>query len=76
MNIGEAIQAMRDGKKVSREGWNGKGMFLQLQEPDENSKMTFPYPYFTIPECQEGTRLIPYNPTIVDIMSNDWGIVD
>lgn len=30
MDIGEAVQAMRDGKCVAREGWNGKGMWLAL----------------------------------------------
>lgn len=28
MNFGEAIAALKDGKKVSRLGWNGKGMWL------------------------------------------------
>ena len=28
MNFGEAIQAMKDGKKVARSGWNGKGMWI------------------------------------------------
>ena len=30
MNIGEAIAAMRFGRKVARTGWNGKGMWLIL----------------------------------------------
>jgi hypothetical protein len=30
MNFGEAIAALKDGKKVAREGWNGKGMYLWL----------------------------------------------
>ena len=30
MNFGEAIAALKSGKKVAREGWNGKGMFLVL----------------------------------------------
>lgn len=30
MNFGQAIEAMEAGDKVSREGWNGKGMFLYL----------------------------------------------
>lgn len=33
MNIGQAISALKDGHKVSREGWNGKGMFLWLKFP-------------------------------------------
>lgn len=31
MNFGQAIEALKEGKKVSREGWNGKGMFLWLK---------------------------------------------
>lgn len=28
--FGEAIEALKKGKRVSRKGWNGKGMFLFL----------------------------------------------
>lgn len=28
MNFGEAIAALKDGKMVSRSGWNGKNMFV------------------------------------------------
>jgi len=31
MNFGEAIEALKAGKKVTRKGWNGKGMFLWLK---------------------------------------------
>lgn len=30
MNFGQAIEALKEGKKVAREGWNGKGMFIYL----------------------------------------------
>ena len=30
MNFGKAIEALKEGKKVARKGWNGKGMFLFL----------------------------------------------
>lgn len=30
LNFGDALQALKKGKKVYREGWNGKGMFLVL----------------------------------------------
>ena len=29
-NFGEAIEALKQGKRVAREGWNGKNMFLFL----------------------------------------------
>lgn len=28
MDFGQAIEALKGGKKVSRSGWNGKGMWL------------------------------------------------
>jgi len=31
MNFGQAIEALKNGKKVARNGWNGKGMFLWLK---------------------------------------------
>lgn len=31
MNFGEAIEALKQGKKVTRKGWNGRGMFLWLK---------------------------------------------
>ena len=31
LNFGEAIAALKSGKLVAREGWNGKGMWLILQ---------------------------------------------
>ena len=30
MNFGEAIIAMRKGKKLQRKGWNGKGQYIEL----------------------------------------------
>lgn len=30
MDFGEALKALKDGKKVTRSGWNGKGMFIVL----------------------------------------------
>ena len=31
MDFGKAIEALKQGKKVTRKGWNGKGMFLYLK---------------------------------------------
>lgn len=33
MNFGEAIEALKHGARVSRSGWNGRGMWLVLLEP-------------------------------------------
>lgn len=31
MKFGDAIEALKQGKRVARKGWNGKGMFLWLK---------------------------------------------
>ena len=30
MDFGEAIRKLKEGKKVARQGWNGKGMYITL----------------------------------------------
>lgn len=30
MNFGEALEAAKRGNRISREGWNGKGQYVQL----------------------------------------------
>ena len=37
LNFGEAIEAVKEGKLISREGWNGKGMFVFMRPSDELS---------------------------------------
>lgn len=32
MNFGQAIEALKAGKRVQRAGWNGKGMWLALTQ--------------------------------------------
>lgn len=33
--FGQAIEALKAGKRVARKGWNGKGMFIFQQIPSE-----------------------------------------
>jgi len=35
MDFGKAIEALKQGKRVAREGWNGKGMFVFMRPADE-----------------------------------------
>ena len=34
-NFGQAIEALKEGKRVARQGWNGKGMFIFERPADE-----------------------------------------
>jgi Protein of unknown function (DUF2829) len=69
--IGEAVSRMRSGSAVARAGWNGKGMFLMLQVPDEHSKMSLPYVYM---QTADG-KLVPWLCSQTDLLSHDWEVV-
>lgn len=79
MSIGSAILAMKSGLKVARRGWNGKSMWLKLQKPDVNSKMTLPYIYIEYPvghpAYPNGSR-VPWLASQTDILAEDYFIVD
>jgi hypothetical protein len=36
MNFGEALEALKNGTRVSRSGWNGKDMWLRLIQIEES----------------------------------------
>lgn len=40
MNFGEALELVKQGKLVTREGWNGKGMFI-FQRPSDKLDISF-----------------------------------
>ena len=77
MKFGAALEALEQGMRVAREGWNGKGMWLELQRPDANSKMTLPYIYINYPDdarVTPGAR-VPWLASQTDMLSNDWMVV-
>lgn len=63
-----ALQMLKEGKQVYRYGWNGAGMWLSLQKPDENSKMSAPYIYIKSVD----NKLCPWTPSQTDLMAEDW----
>lgn len=77
MNIGGAIAALYAGKRVRRAGWNGKGMWLELQLPDGCSKMTLPYIYIEYPvghaAYPQGSR-VPWLASQTDLLTEDWEV--
>lgn len=71
MDIGEAVDALKAGRRVARQGWNGKGMWLELQRPDAHSKMTLPYVYMRTAQMD----LVPWLCSQTDLLADDWVIV-
>lgn len=68
MTFGDALIYLKSGQQVSRHGWNGKGQFLTLQRPDENSKMSLEYIYIT---TVQGDR-VPWLASQTDVLQEDW----
>ena len=80
MDFGQAIVALKEGKRVARKGWNGKGIFLELQRPDAHSKMTHPYIYIDTTGLQTDNpnapkNRVPWLASQTDMLSEDWVIV-
>lgn len=67
-NFGLALHALKDGKRVTREGWNGKNQWLELQVPDVNSKMKRPYIYISPVDG----NLVPWVASQSDLLAEDW----
>lgn len=72
MDFGQAVRALKDGWRVARRGWNGKGMWLELQTPDEHSKMTLPYMFMV---TVQGDR-VPWLASQTDMLAEDWGCIE
>ena len=70
-NFGYALSLLKEGKRVAREGWNGKGMHIALQRPDAGSKMTLPYIYMSTVQGD----LVPWLASQTDLLANDWDVV-
>jgi len=68
MNFGDAIKALKNGEKVCREGWNGKGMWIALQRPDGHSKMSLPYIYMRTVQGD----IVPWIASQTDMLADDW----
>ncbi|MFI7812997.1 DUF2829 domain-containing protein [Citrobacter werkmanii] len=77
LSFGGALAVMRHGGKVRRSGWNGSGLWLELQKPDDNSKMTLPYIYLNYPDNAKTTpgARVPWSPTQTDVLATDWEII-
>lgn len=68
MDFGLALDSLKNGNKLSRTGWNGKGMWIHMQRPGENSKMTLPYIYMHTAD----KHFIPWLASQTDILADDW----
>ena len=81
MNFGKALEALKNGKRVARRGWNGKGIYIELQRPDAHSKMTLPYIYIVtnglVTDNLEAPKgVVPWLASQTDLLSEDWVVLE
>lgn len=83
MNFGQALDAIKLGKRVARSGWNGKNMFLYLVPGSqfavnrapllgifpEGTQVTY-HPHIDMMTAQG--YVVPWLASQADLLSEDW----
>jgi hypothetical protein len=87
-SFSEALELLKAGKRLERMGWNGKGMFITLQEgyPDgvainANTSKAIGMPEgivckflpYIMMKTVEGS-FVPWIASQTDILANDWDL--
>ena len=67
-SFGWALEQIKRGMRVQRMGWNGKGMYIEIFNPNENSKMTLPYIFMKTVD----NNFVPWLASQTDLLANDW----
>lgn len=81
MSFGLALEALKMGKRVARQGWNGKGMWLLLIKPvdgeiaDLMKQKGVPamLPWIGMKTADE--KFVPWLASQTDMLADDWVIV-
>lgn len=75
MDFSTALQNLKAGVHVQRQGWNGKGMFVFLIPADSivvnERKLS---PFIAIKDAQD--HLVPWFASQADLLAEDWQIVE
>lgn len=79
MDFGQAIRALKEGAKVRREGWNGKGMWLILVPAWTYNPGVTPslgmekLPWIGMKTADD--KFVPWLASQTDMLSEDWEVV-
>ena len=88
-SFGDAVEILKKGARVAREGWNGKGMFLYYvpenkypASRNEHGTMVgvfeddmVPYREYIALKTVDN-QVVPWAPSISDALAEDWQIVE
>lgn len=84
MDFGLALQYLKQGHKIQRAGWNGKGMWLQLYTPsyDEGVVTVIDGEGKWLPLAQHilmktaTDEFVPWLASQTDLLSVDWQVLE
>lgn len=87
MNFGKALEALKDGMRVTRKGWNGKDQFLFLVKGDTleyatNANLScllhkeVPHSDVIAIKTTSGVVQVGWLASQTDMLAEDWEIVD
>ena len=80
MTFGEALEAMKAGKKVARTCWNGKGMYLYIADgkllTQEIGDGSYPFTDSIVVKTADNRYCIGWLASQTDVLSEDWRIVE
>ena len=80
MSFGLAVEALKLGKRVSRVGWNGKGMWLKLVPADLADTVSFQHealrPLSWIGMKTADQCFVPWLASQTDVLADDWQLID
>lgn len=77
MNFSKALETLIEKKKVTRKGWNGKGMWLELYENFANTPIKddkIMQPFICMKTAQN--TYVPWVASQTDMLAGDWEIVE
>jgi hypothetical protein len=77
MNFGQALEHLKNGNKVQRSGWNGKGMFIVLVRTDDyfDDEHGFPLDPYLAMKTASDTMQPGWLASQADMLADDWQIV-
>lgn len=73
MNFGLALEELKQGNKVTRKGWNGRGLYVQLEKGGDYQFSEI-LPFFVIKNTLNSFNT--WVPSVSDLLAEDWTIVD
>jgi hypothetical protein len=79
VNFGQALESLKDGERVARSGWNGKGMWLHLVQENAAGLRDLRDQQFKTRayiEMKDATDMyVPWLASQTDMLAEDWEIV-